>query len=127
MGNATYRVGCASWLDASLLAEGSFYPSPHMTAAERLRWYARFFEGAVGRLLLEGPRVSGLASRAPPRLDPRGGVPQPVLGSAADGRGPEVPSGSRPGVRGRGLPLATAHPRGHGRHGGDALARPERQ
>ena len=44
MGNATYRVGCASWLDASLLAEGSFYPSPHMTAEERLRWYARFFD-----------------------------------------------------------------------------------
>src|ERR1043166_8704419 len=44
MSKATYRVGCASWLDASLLAEGSFYPSPHMTAEERLRWYARFFE-----------------------------------------------------------------------------------
>ena len=40
----SYHVGCASWLDTSLLAEGTFYPSPHMTAEERLRWYARFFE-----------------------------------------------------------------------------------
>lgn len=39
-----YRVGCSSWLDASLLAEGSFYPAPRMTAEERLQWYARFFE-----------------------------------------------------------------------------------
>src|SRR5262245_35725409 len=45
MGTTTYQVGCASWLDASLLAEGSFYPSPRMTAEARLRWYARFFEG----------------------------------------------------------------------------------
>jgi uncharacterized protein YecE (DUF72 family) len=44
MGNTTYRVGCASWLDTSLLAEGSFYPVPRMGAEERLRWYARFFE-----------------------------------------------------------------------------------
>lgn len=35
--------GLSSWLDASLLAEGSFYPDPKMTADERLRWYARFF------------------------------------------------------------------------------------
>lgn len=44
MGTTTYRVGCASWLDTSLLTEGSFYPSPSMSAEERLRWYARFFE-----------------------------------------------------------------------------------
>jgi uncharacterized protein YecE (DUF72 family) len=44
MGNTTYRVACASWLDTSLLAEGSFYPSPRMRAEERLRWYAQFFE-----------------------------------------------------------------------------------
>ena len=39
-----YRVGCASWLDAALLAEGTFYPAPNMTAEDRLRWYARFFD-----------------------------------------------------------------------------------
>ncbi len=39
-----YRVGCASWLDASLLAEGRFYPAPRMTSEERLQWYARFFD-----------------------------------------------------------------------------------
>jgi uncharacterized protein YecE (DUF72 family) len=39
-----YRVGCASWLDAALLAEGTFYPAANMTAEERLRWYARFFD-----------------------------------------------------------------------------------
>ena len=38
-----YRVGCASWLDASLLAEGHFYPRASMSAEARLRWYARFF------------------------------------------------------------------------------------
>jgi len=38
------RIGCSSWLDPSLLAEGTFYPSPRMTPEERLRWYARFFE-----------------------------------------------------------------------------------
>jgi uncharacterized protein YecE (DUF72 family) len=44
MGPTSYRVGCASWLDTSLLADGSFYPAPNMTAEARLRWYARFFE-----------------------------------------------------------------------------------
>jgi len=39
-----YRVGCASWLDASLLAEGAFYPRASMSAEARLRWYARFFD-----------------------------------------------------------------------------------
>ncbi len=38
-----YRVGCSSWLDPSLLAAGTFYPDPKMTAEDRLRWYARFF------------------------------------------------------------------------------------
>ena len=32
-----YRVGCSSWLDPSLLAEGTFYPDPKMTAEERLQ------------------------------------------------------------------------------------------
>ena len=39
-----HRVGCASWLDASLLAEGNFYPRASMSAEARLRWYARFFD-----------------------------------------------------------------------------------
>jgi uncharacterized protein YecE (DUF72 family) len=39
-----YRVGCSSWLDPSLLAAGTFYPDPQMTAEDRLRWYARFFD-----------------------------------------------------------------------------------
>ncbi|MFQ5829786.1 MAG: DUF72 domain-containing protein [Candidatus Methylomirabilia bacterium] len=39
-----YWVGCSSWLDASLVAEGTFYPAPRMTSEERLRWYARFFD-----------------------------------------------------------------------------------
>lgn len=39
-----YRIGCSSWLDSSLIAEGTFYPAPHMSAEERLRWYARFFD-----------------------------------------------------------------------------------
>jgi uncharacterized protein YecE (DUF72 family) len=38
-----FRVGCASWLDASLLAESDFYPARRMSAEQRLRWYARFF------------------------------------------------------------------------------------
>jgi uncharacterized protein YecE (DUF72 family) len=41
---AEYRIGCASWLDATLLSEGAFYPRPSMTAEARLRWYARFFD-----------------------------------------------------------------------------------
>jgi uncharacterized protein YecE (DUF72 family) len=39
-----YRVGTASWLDQSLLASGRFYPRPTMSAEDRLRWYARFFD-----------------------------------------------------------------------------------
>ena len=39
-----YRVGCSSWLDPALIEAGTFYPVPKMTAEERLRWYARFFE-----------------------------------------------------------------------------------
>ncbi len=39
-----YRVGCASWLDASLLSEGHFYPRASMSPEARLRWYARFFD-----------------------------------------------------------------------------------
>ena len=43
-GRAEYRVGCASWLDRSLIASGGFYPKTHMSAEARLRWYARFFD-----------------------------------------------------------------------------------
>jgi uncharacterized protein YecE (DUF72 family) len=39
-----YRVGTASWLDQSLIASGRFYPRPAMSAEDRLRWYARFFD-----------------------------------------------------------------------------------
>lgn len=38
------RVGCASWLDKSLVEKGGFYPRKTMTAEERLRWYAEFFD-----------------------------------------------------------------------------------
>ncbi len=43
-GPTEYRVGCASWLDRSLIASGRFYPRSRMSAEERLRWYARFFD-----------------------------------------------------------------------------------
>jgi uncharacterized protein YecE (DUF72 family) len=39
-----YRVGIASWMDRALIASGRFYPRLAMTAEERLRWYARFFD-----------------------------------------------------------------------------------
>lgn len=39
-----YRVGTSSWLDASLIAAGTFYPAPNMSAEERLRWYSRMFD-----------------------------------------------------------------------------------
>ncbi len=38
------RVGCASWLDKSLVTEGNFYPKKSMSAEARLRWYADFFD-----------------------------------------------------------------------------------
>jgi uncharacterized protein YecE (DUF72 family) len=39
-----YRVGTASWLDQALIASGRFYPKSGMSAEDRLRWYARFFD-----------------------------------------------------------------------------------
>jgi uncharacterized protein YecE (DUF72 family) len=39
-----YRVGIASWTDAALIASGRFYPRRSMSAEDRLRWYARFFD-----------------------------------------------------------------------------------
>jgi len=39
-----YRVGTASWLDQSLVASNRFYPRLAMSAEDRLRWYARFFD-----------------------------------------------------------------------------------
>ena len=39
-----YRVGTASWLDQALIASGRFYPRGTMSAENRLRWYARFFD-----------------------------------------------------------------------------------
>jgi len=44
VGPTEYRVGCASWLDRSLIASGRFYPRARMSAEDRLRWYARFFD-----------------------------------------------------------------------------------
>lgn len=43
-GSTEYRVGCASWLDQALIASGGFYPRLSMSAEDRLRWYARFFD-----------------------------------------------------------------------------------
>jgi uncharacterized protein YecE (DUF72 family) len=43
-GPGTYRVGCASWLDRSLIESRRFYPRTHMSAEARLRWYARYFD-----------------------------------------------------------------------------------
>ena len=39
-----YRVGTASWLDQALITSGRFYPRGTMSAEDRLRWYARFFD-----------------------------------------------------------------------------------
>jgi uncharacterized protein YecE (DUF72 family) len=39
-----FRVGTASWLDRTLIACGRFYPRAAMSAEDRLRWYARFFD-----------------------------------------------------------------------------------
>jgi len=39
-----YRIGTAAWLDQSLIASGRFYPRASMSAEDRLRWYARFFD-----------------------------------------------------------------------------------
>jgi uncharacterized protein YecE (DUF72 family) len=39
-----YRIGTASWLDQSLIASDRFYPRLAMSAEDRLRWYARFFD-----------------------------------------------------------------------------------
>jgi len=65
-----YRVGCASWLDQSLLASGRFYPRRAMTAEARLRWYARFFDCVelnATYYALPSPRNAHLwAQRTPP-------------------------------------------------------------
>jgi len=72
-GETEYRVGCSSWLDASLLAEGSFYPEPRMTAEERLQWYARFFDCVEVNATYYSPpssRNSQLwAERSPPGFE----------------------------------------------------------
>ena len=44
IGPAEIRIGCASWLDRSLIEEGDFYPSKSMDAESRLRWYGEFFD-----------------------------------------------------------------------------------
>ena len=65
-----YRVGTASWLDQSLIASGRFYPRPAMSAEDRLRWYARFFDCVEVNstyYALPSPRNAALwAERTPP-------------------------------------------------------------
>lgn len=69
-GAPEYRVGCASWLDRSLIASGRFYPRAGMSAEERLRWYARFFdvvEVNATYYALPSPRNAHLwVARTPP-------------------------------------------------------------
>jgi uncharacterized protein YecE (DUF72 family) len=69
-GPAEYRVGCASWLDRSLIASGRFYPRSRMSAEDRLRWYARFFDAVevnATYYALPSPRNSELwVARTPP-------------------------------------------------------------
>ncbi len=65
-----YRVGTASWLDQALIASGRFYPRSAMSAEDRLRWYARFFdcvEVNSSFYALPSPRNAALwADRTPP-------------------------------------------------------------
>jgi len=65
-----YRVGTASWLDQALIASGRFYPRGTMSAENRLRWYARFFdcvEVNSSFYALPSPRNAVLwAERTPP-------------------------------------------------------------
>lgn len=65
-----YRVGCASWLDRSLIESRRFYPRPHMSPEARLRFYARFFdcvEVNATYYALPSPRNAQLwAARTPP-------------------------------------------------------------
>src|SRR5581483_1059970 len=69
-GAVEYRVGCASWLDRSLIASGRFYPRARMSAEGRLRWYARFFDCVEVNATYYGlpsPRTAALwAARTPP-------------------------------------------------------------
>jgi uncharacterized protein YecE (DUF72 family) len=69
-GPGELRVGCASWLDRALIASERFYPRRSMTAEERLRWYARFFdcvEVNATYYALPPPRtVQGWIERTPP-------------------------------------------------------------
>jgi uncharacterized protein YecE (DUF72 family) len=65
-----YRVGTASWLDQSLIASDRFYPRHAMSAEDRLRWYARFFDCVEINstyYALPSPRNATLwAERTPP-------------------------------------------------------------
>jgi len=69
-GATEYRIGCASWLDRSLIASGRFFPRSRMSAEDRLRWYARFFdvvEVNATYYALPSPRNSELwVARTPP-------------------------------------------------------------
>jgi uncharacterized protein YecE (DUF72 family) len=63
-------VGCASWLDRSLIESRRFYPRAAMSPEARLRWYARFFdcvEVNATYYALPSPRTSmQWAERTPP-------------------------------------------------------------
>jgi uncharacterized protein YecE (DUF72 family) len=65
-----YRVGTASWLDRALIASGRFYPQAAMSSADRLGWYARFFDCVEVNstfYALPSPRNARLwAERTPP-------------------------------------------------------------
>jgi uncharacterized protein YecE (DUF72 family) len=65
-----YRVGTASWLDQALIASGRFYPRSTMSAEDRLRWYARFFDSVEVNssfYALPSPRnAARWAERTPP-------------------------------------------------------------
>src|SRR5262249_40056895 len=69
-GPTEFRVGCASWLDRSLVASGRFYPPARMSAEDPLRWYARFFdcvEVNATYYALPSPRNAQLwVARTPP-------------------------------------------------------------
>ncbi|HRY28412.1 MAG TPA: DUF72 domain-containing protein [Elusimicrobiota bacterium] len=63
-------VGCAAWLDRSLLKDGDFYPRKTMTSRDRLAWYARFFPfvevNSSYYALPAPPTVSQWAEATPP-------------------------------------------------------------
>ncbi len=66
----TVRVGIASWADAALIEEGTFYPRKSMTAEARLRHYASVFDtvevNASYYAIPDARTVARWAERTPP-------------------------------------------------------------